>query len=608
MSSADRPLAAVGDLEEVVVPLHLGRNAPGGDVALRVAEHGVLDLDHVGAPVGEDHDRADGTNAKMATSTTLIPCIGVVTHVPPDLSPAVSIDHEDYGITAASCQPLCVAFDHDKSRPATEGGAMVSETSDGSPASGAELTGGAGDRWTPHEVGLTIAAAIAVASVALTQTSSIPLLPVLVEQTGSDIATVSWVASATLIASAVFNPIIGRLGDMHGKRPMALGCIVVTLVGSISGALAAESLTLLIVARFIQGIGSGLIPLTLAMLRDELPARRVATGSSMVIVGGTGIGAGFGPSLMGAVVDAGGVASVLWVSAAAGAISLILMASFSRPSAIRFPASFDNLGTVGLAVTLVTVLIAATKGASWGWTSPGVILLFATGTLVGMAWTWWERRVPAPIVDLRVSSRGPVLIAHLAGIVAGFSSFAMYIVVFNLVSLPTETGHGLGRSVVTAGLVQLPGAGALIVSVTVAARAIARWGGHAVVIGGGTVVAAGFVVSAVHHDSLIEVIGGLVLTNLGLGAVFCVTPILILNAVDVSEMAAVNAVNAVSRLLGSVAASAVGGAILASSSVVVKGITYPSSRAFVAVNLVAGSLAMFLVVLTSWRTRRIVRH
>jgi MFS family permease len=224
-----------------------------------------------------------------------------------------------------------------------------------------------------------------------------------------------------------------------------------------------------------------------------------------------------------------------------------------------------------------------------------VIGLLSVGVVFAVVWYRWERHVPEPVVDLAVSTRSPVLVAHFGGVVAGVSSFSQYIIVFTLVSLPASTGHGLGRSLGVAGLVQLPGVVVLAISILVASRVIAHAGALPVLVAGGLVIAAGFLLGAVRHGSIGELVVSVVIVNAGLGPLFCALPILILHSVDVSETSAVNAVNALSRLTGSVVASALAASILATGTVVVAGVEYPAEWTFVAVYLLAGVVALTMV-------------
>src|SRR5688572_6034779 len=137
----------------------------------------------------------------------------------------------------------------------------------------------AGDGWTARSVRVTASVSFAMAVMALVQTISIPLLPAFPDVFGSSIASVSWVATSTLIVGAAINPIVGRMGDMYGKRPLMIGCLGAAIVGSVIGA-TANSLLVVVLGRAIQGVGSGVIPLAYGVIRDELQARHLSRAVS----------------------------------------------------------------------------------------------------------------------------------------------------------------------------------------------------------------------------------------------------------------------------------------------------------------------------------------
>ena len=91
---------------------------------------------------------------------------------------------------------------------------------------------------------------------------------------------------------------------------------------------------------------------------------------------------------------------------------------------MRSPGAFDVVGAIGLAASLVCLLVPVTKGTDWGWTSPIVLALFASGAILLVAWAWFELRVREPVVDLRTSTARPVLLTNLASICAGFAMYA----------------------------------------------------------------------------------------------------------------------------------------------------------------------------------------
>ena len=102
----------------------------------------------------------------------------------------------------------------------------------------------------------------------------------------------AWILSANLLATAVFTPVFGRLGDMHGKHRM-LEVVMATLgVGTLVCALA-PSLAVMLAGRAVQGVGGAVFPLAFGIVRDELPRERVA-GAIGLVSSLLGIGAGLG--------------------------------------------------------------------------------------------------------------------------------------------------------------------------------------------------------------------------------------------------------------------------------------------------------------------------
>jgi MFS family permease len=444
-------------------------------------------------------------------------------------------------------------------------------------------------RWSAREIAVVASSAWAVASTSLTQTLSVPLIPILSAR-NDDLAAVSWIATATLIMSAVSSPIVGRLGDMYGKRSIALMCLGVSIVAAFVGA-TVETLPALIAVRAVQGVAAGVIPLSLGTVRDGVHPRRLVAATSLVMAGGTAGGAGLGPIVSGAVLDAFGIGAGFALTGVAMGAAMVVVWFCSPPPTERSTARFDVPGAVGLCVILVTSMLALTRGPQWGWASFEVTGLFTVSVVTAVLWVRWERRVDEPAVDLATSSSGPVLVAHLCGVVAGFASFAQYIFVVAVVATPTASFYGLGESLLTAGLVQLPGVAMISVSLLVGSRAVARWGVDRVMAAGALGVAAGFALGAARHGSVVEIALSVVVVNAGLGPLFGAMPLLIMRNVTTGETAAVNAVNSLARQVGSVGASALSGTVMAASSIIVGTVSYPAEWSFVALYTIAAALA-----------------
>src|ERR1022692_2851460 len=109
--------------------------------------------------------------------------------------------------------------------------------------------------------------AAAVAAYALLQSLVIPVLPTIQAGLHTSQNMVTWVLTAYLLSASVFTPIMGRLGDMFGKKRLLVVALVALALGSLLAALAG-SIMIMIIARVIQGIGGGVLPLSFGIVRD----------------------------------------------------------------------------------------------------------------------------------------------------------------------------------------------------------------------------------------------------------------------------------------------------------------------------------------------------
>ena len=319
-------------------------------------------------------------------------------------------------------------------------------------------------------------------TVSLMQTLVVPLLPRFPQLLATSTATVAWLVTATLVAGAVCAPLLGRLGDMYGKRRMLLVALVLITVGSALGALA-PGVELLIVARVLQGAALGVIPLGISIMRDVLPAERVGSGIALMS-SSLGIGGAIGLPLTGLVAEH---ASWRWLFAGAavlGGLQLLLVARVLDESPIRSGGRFDLLGALGLGSALVCLLLAVSRGSEWGWGGARVIGLLIAAAVLFAVWGRWELRTSSPLVDLRVSARPAVLWTNVASVLIGFAMFAGFLVTTQILQASTATGYGFGLSLLAAGLVMLPIGGAMTIFSPVSARLSRRFSARFTLLAG----------------------------------------------------------------------------------------------------------------------------
>src|ERR1700754_575829 len=117
--------------------------------------------------------------------------------------------------------------------------------------------------------------AASVAGFALLQSLVVPVLSTLQEDLNTSQATVTWVLTAYLLSASIFTPIMGRVGDMVGKERIFVITLLFLGIGSLLAALGTNT-SIRIVARVIQGVGGGILPLAFGIIRDEFPQAKIS--------------------------------------------------------------------------------------------------------------------------------------------------------------------------------------------------------------------------------------------------------------------------------------------------------------------------------------------
>ncbi|RKN37199.1 MFS transporter [Streptomyces hoynatensis] len=443
----------------------------------------------------------------------------------------------------------------------------------------------------------TIVAALAGAgiTVSIMQTLVVPLIPDLPRLLGASSSGASWVITATLLTGAVATPVMGRLGDMYGKRRMLLTCLGLLVAGSLVCALS-SSLAPMVAGRALQGCAMGVIPLGISIMRDELPPERM--GSAMALMSSSlGIGGALGLPASAAIAQNTDWHVLFWGSAGLGVLSMTVVLLFVRESPVRAGGRFDLVGALGLSAGLVCLLLAISQGADWGWGSAVTLGLFAAAVVLLLVWGGWELRAGQPLVDLRTTARPRVLLTNLASVVLGFAMYAMSLVQPQLLQLPEETGYGLGRSMVVAGLCLAPSGLVMMLVSPVSARISARFGPKISLMSGAAVVALGYGAGIPLMDAVWQIVLVSCVIGAGIAIAYAAMPALIMSAVPQSETAAANGLNTLMRAVGISSSSAVVGVLLANMTTDFAGQALPSLNGFRTAFAIAalGSLAAVLV-------------
>ncbi|MGZ2356086.1 MFS transporter [Streptomyces sp. 372A] len=429
--------------------------------------------------------------------------------------------------------------------------------------------------------------------VAVMQTIVVPLLPHIPELTGATPAAASWLVTVTLLTGAVFTPVLGRVGDMYGKRRVLVASLAVLVVGSVLCGISSH-IGVLITGRALQGAAIAVVPLGISILRDELPPERVL--SAVALMSSTlGIGAAVGLPIAALVVENFDWHTMFWVSGVIGLIDIALVLAFVPESPLRSRGRFDALGLSG---ALVCLLLAVTQGGDWGWTSGRTIGLLGAAVVVALVWGAYELRVASPMVDLRISARPAVLLTNVAALLIGFAFYANSLVTAQMVQEPKATGYGLGASLVVSGLCLLPGGVAMVALSPVSARISAKHGPKVSLALAAGIIAAGYGVRYFTSHSLWLIVAGATVVASGTAIAYSALPALVMRGVPVSETGAANGLNTLMRSIGQAFCSATVAAVLANLTFRAGGRTAPTLHAYQLVFVIAAGAALLALLVT----------
>ncbi|MBB5844342.1 EmrB/QacA subfamily drug resistance transporter [Conyzicola lurida] len=401
-------------------------------------------------------------------------------------------------------------------------------------------------------------------SFAVLQSLVAPALATIGQDLGVSTSDASWVLTAYLLSAAVLTPVLGRLGDMVGKRRMLIVVLSLLLVGTVLAALA-PNLGVLIIARALQGAAGAIMPLSIGVVRDELPREKV--GVTIGLLSAIfGVGAGVGIVAAGPIVENLSWHWLFWLPAVLVVVALVGVIFGMPESSVKTPGRLDVLGAVILAVSLVSILLAISEGENWGWGSVETIGLLALGAVTLVVFVLVELRVASPLIDMRLMKLRGVWTAHVVALVFGFAMFGTFVLVPTLLQLPAATGYGFGKSVSEAGLFLLPTVVMMVVFGPLSGMLVRKFGPKLPMLLGGAFVTAAFVLPAIGHGEIWQVLLSGVLTGAGIGLALAATSNAIIESVPITQTGEAISVNTIARTIGSSIGTAVIAALITSHS------------------------------------------
>jgi EmrB/QacA subfamily drug resistance transporter len=438
--------------------------------------------------------------------------------------------------------------------------------------------------------------AMGATAFSLLQSLVSPVLPLLQADLHTTQSTVTWVLTAYLLSASVFTPILGRVGDMLGKEKVLVAVLIVLAIGSILAALA-TSISVMIIARAIQGVGGGVIPLSFGIIRDEFPREKV--GSAVGIIAALlAVGGGVGLVLAGPIVNALDYHWLFWIPGIVVAIAAAATHLVVPESPIRTPGRIAWFSAVLLSAWLVALLIAVSEAPDWGWASAKVVGLLVAAGFLAAAWAWAEQRSSQPLIDLTMMRLPAVWTTNLVALLFGLGMYATFAFLPGFLQTPKSAGYGFGASITESGLLVLPMSATMFIFGASSGALANRFGAKRVLVAGSMLSIPPFVIMAVAHDHIWQVLIAMLFLGAGFGLAFSAMSNIIVDGVPSHQTGVASGMNANIRTIGGSLGAAVMASIVtagAGPSGLPKESGYTAGFTMLAVALLLATLAGLLI-------------
>ena len=392
---------------------------------------------------------------------------------------------------------------------------------------------------------------------AMDQTIVGTALPTIVGDLGGA-AHMAWILTAYTLAITVAMPVYGKLGDLVGRKNLFLVAIALFLIGSaLCGT--ADTMTQLIIYRFIQGLGGGGLMISSQAITGDLIPPRVR-GTYMAPMGAMfGIASILGPIIGGWLTDSVSWRWTFWINLPLGVLAFVAIAIVLRLPSHRLTSPIDWWGLAFMDAGAVAIVLMATWGGNqYAWTSPVIIGLGAAGLVCWGLFAYVETRAADPILPWSILTNRTFIVATVVGMLAmgGMIGVMSY--------LPTYLQMVYGYSATASGLLLVPITIGMLVSSILSGILVSRTDRYKIYPVLGPLVAAGasFWLSRLTTTSPVwEVSAATFFIGAGIGMFFQLLVTVVQNAIEARHLGTATSGNNFFREVGvSLGASLIGAA------------------------------------------------
>ncbi len=351
----------------------------------------------------------------------------------------------------------------------------------------------------------------------------------LIEDFGNP-AMVGWLITGYLIVGAAIAAIVGRLGDLFGRRQVLVVVLIIGAVGSLISALS-TNFPVLLAGRLMQGVTGAILPLCIGLVHENAGKDRAPMAIGLMISGAS-IGTAAGLVIGGMIVDNFSWHGVFFASAGLCAVSALAITAL-LPRSPRHPARqpVDWLSGLAFAPGVALILVYFSMGKDWGWATPLPLAALGLGVLLTL-W-WWRASLasPNPLIAVRSFSDRTIAIGSAVTALVAMSALQITVFFSLMMQAPLWTLAGLGFTATLAGIAKLPSNLSSVFAGPLGGWLAARGGGRFALIAGGFVTVAGWLLWFVMDvDSFAKVVAQLIVISFGTTMLFSVAPTIIAQA------------------------------------------------------------------------------
>jgi EmrB/QacA subfamily drug resistance transporter len=402
-----------------------------------------------------------------------------------------------------------------------------------------------------------IAVLLGMLLAALDQTIVATTLPTVVADLGGG-GHQSWVVTSYLLASTIVTAIVGKLGDLFGRKLVFQAAVLFFIAGSVLCGLA-QSMTMLVASRALQGVGGGALMVTaMALIGEVIPLRDRGRyqGALGAVFGVTTV---IGPLLGGFFTDHLTWRWAFWINIPVGLVVFVVAAAAIPSLADRSKPVIDYAGIVFVGIGASGLTLATSwGGTTYPWTSPEIIGLFAGSVAALMIFVWVEIRTREPILPIRLFGSSVFTVCCVLSFVVGFAMLGA------LTFLPTFMQFVNGVSATVSGLRTLPMVAGLLLTSMGSGVIVSRTGRYKIFpIAGTALMGVGFILLSRMDATTPLAMQSLYLFVLGSGIGLCmqVLVLIVQNTSDFRDLGVATSGITFFRTIGSSFGAAVFGSL-----------------------------------------------